>query len=108
MHTPETADAMSAGLLPPSVRNLAHTLARQLSRYDQQLVEIDHACGRYSAQLRFLELEPDIERSRQGLQHLRERAIELGPATFNALNAIAAAPDPARWRPTPEDLQRRF
>lgn len=103
MHTPETA-----GLLPPSVRNLAHILARQLTGYDQQLVETDRAWGRNSAQLRFLGLEPDIERSRQGLQHLRERAIELGSAKFNALNAIAAAPDPARWRPTHEDLQRRF
>lgn len=108
MHTLDTADGMSAGLLPPSVRDLAHTLARQLSGYDQQLVETNRACGRYSAQLRFLELEADIERSRQGLQRLRARAIELGPATFNALNAVAAAPDPARWRPTPEDLQRRF
>lgn len=108
MHTPETADGMSAGLLPSSVRNLAHTLARQLSCYDQQLVETDRACGRYSAQLRFLELEPAIERSRQGLQELRARASELGTATLSAFDAIAAAPDSARWRPTPEDLQRRF
>ena len=94
--------------LPQSVQTLTQTLASQLSDYDRQLTETNRACGRYSAQLRFIELEPAIQRSRQGLQELRTRASELGTATLSAFDAIAAAPDSARWRPTPEDLQRRF
>ncbi len=96
------------GEIPGTVRRLAEVLAVQMAEYDRLLTEIDRACGRYSAQIRYLELEPCIERSRHALQRLRQHAIELGADTCNALDAIAAAPDPARWRPTPEDLQRRF
>lgn len=94
-------------VLPHSVQTLARTLASQLSDYDRQLTETERTCGRYSAQLRFLELEPGIERSRRGLQRLRAHATELGPATLTAFDAAAGvAPDPDRWRPTAEDLLR--
>jgi hypothetical protein len=96
------------GDVPVAIRRQTLALAAQLSDYDRQLSETERACGCYSAQLRYLELQPDIERSRHGLERLRQRATELGPAIRCTFDELAAAGDPDRWRPTEEDLHRVF
>lgn len=96
------------GEIPSSVRRLAEVLALQMAEYDRLLTAIDRACGRYSAQIRYLELEPGIEQSRHALQQLRRRATELGPDTLSAFDAVAATANPDRWKPSPEDLLRQF